>query len=929
MAYAASVAVDDLSGRRLGGFELIEPLGEGSFGSVWRARQVRLDRDVAVKVLDPLVARDPNAARRFEREGRSAASLEHPSIVPVYEAGDDDGLYYLAMRLVDGETLADRIDRDAPLDHRSVDELLRPIANALDAAHASGLIHRDVKPANILIEDGRPYLSDFGIAASARELGRYTTGSIGTAEYMAPEQGRGEGVDHRCDLYALGCVAFHALTGHSPFARDDMVSTLLAHSTDKIPETGDVDLDAFFARAMAKDPDDRFNNGAEMMAAFASGGTRMADIAASSPRPASAEPPARAGRRRTTTIVAIIGVLALGVAGLIVAGRDSGDGDADDAGGTTEVATSTPATSLEAVPADPADAENGGDVAVASVEDPNVADPNVADPSVDDPNGDAAIGDAQTSSTTAAADVVAIREGGTVRVGSTLLLDDPNPHSNLDASKVLAEWVLPVMYRIDENLEPVPSLAVGPPVANPNNPLILTWEINGDRQWDDGTPVTAADIVATHGYLTAIDTNATSTFLYDKVASVERIDDTSISIELAEASGAAYLMYSTIHPIIKADAWAQHLASDGTAADFLLAGPDFSAGPYRVATGRQNAGEIELVPNQAWTGSSRPALETVEIATYETATDLVEAKSRGEIDLIWVDDVSRNELRDAAALDATEVQIGTASLATQLTFNFSTPALQDSLVRQAIFAALDRNAIVDTAVGRKINTVTEPWNSLVFADGQRDDSQPFADGYDPARAEDLLDQAGWTRPPGENVVRQNSAGELLELQGVLLSDPDSTNAALEIANNLGEIGVQFRAASGNTTVTNERINTGDFDLLLQFRVFNNDPVATEFSFASYECPATVDGCDGSGVNVGAFGDDGVDELLALADTITDPDARLDVYAEIDQRLSETLPAIPLFVEPAFTAYDDDITGVVMAPNVGPLTSLADWALLDR
>lgn len=905
------MAVDDLSGRRLGGFELIEPLGAGSFGSVWRARQVRLEREVAVKVLDPLVARDPNAARRFEREGRSAASLEHPSIVAVYEAGDDDGLYFLAMRLVDGETLADRISRDAPLDRGSVDELLRPIAEALDAAHATGLIHRDVKPANILLEDGRPYLSDFGIAASARELGRYTTGSIGTAEYMAPEQGRGEGVDHRADLYALGCVAFHALTGRSPFARDDMVSTLLAHSTDKIPETGDVDLDAFFSRALAKEPDDRFSSGAEMMAAFADESPFGTSVAVPSADAAATDATERPGRRRMATIGTIITVLVVGVVGVLVAGRNGGD---DNAGGTTGVATSTPVTLLEAVPADSVETENSAAGPVGSV---------------DDANGSDLAGDAQTPSTVAVSDVVAIRDGGTVRVGTTLLLDDPNPHSNLDAAKVVAEWVLPVMYRIDENLEPVPSLAVGPPVADPDNPLILTWEIHADRQWDDGTPVTTTDIVATHDYLTADDTNATSTFLYDKVASVALVDETSITIELAEASGAAYLMYSTIHPVIKADAWERHLSNNGTAADFLLAGPDFSAGPYRVATGRQNAGEIELVPNQAWAGPKRPALETVEIATYETSTDLVEAKGRGEIDMIWVDEVARDELRDAAALDATEVQVGTASVATQLTFNFSTPSLQDPLVRQAILAALDRDAIVDTAVGRKINDVTEPWNSLVFADGQRDDSQPFADGYDPARAADLLDQAGWTRPAGENAVRQNAAGELLELQGVLLADADSTNAALEIANNLGEIGVQFRAAPGNTEATNDRINTGDFDLLLQFRVFNNDPVATEFSFASYECPATVPGCSGSGVNVGAYRDDRVDELLALADTIADPEARLDVYADIDERLAETLPAIPLFVEPAFTAYDDDITGVVMAPNVGPLTSLADWALLDR
>lgn len=911
------MAVDDLSGRRLGGFELIEPLGEGSFGSVWRARQVRLDRDVAVKVLDPLVARDPNAARRFEREGRSAASLDHPSIVPVYEAGDDDGLYYLAMRLVDGETLADLVDRNAPIDRQSVAELLGPVAEALDAAHASGLIHRDVKPANILIEDGRPYLSDFGIAASARELGRYTTGSIGTAEYMAPEQARGDAVDHRADLYALGCVAYHAVTGHSPFARDDVVSTLMAQATDPIPTTGNDDLDTFFARAMAKDPDDRFDNGVAMIGAFGGAVVEAGSAARGIGSSSGADPHRSGNRRRVVVVGAAVGVLALVAGAVVLGGGDRGEESEDTDGGV-----STPISTAAEIGQEGADlgtAADGVDVDTGS-EGEN------ADAVID--AGDAADG---APSTSVESDVVTLRDGGTVRVGTTLTLDDPNPHSSLDTSAVVSEWVLPVMYRIDENLEPVPSLAVGPPVASPDNPLLLTWTIDGERQWDDGTSVTTADIVATHEYLTSPGTNAISTFLYDKVAAIRTIDDTTLEIELSEPSGAAYLMYSTIHPIIKADAWRQHLAGDGTAADFLVAGPDFSAGPYRIATGRQNPGEIELVPNLGWNGANRPALETVEIATYESSTDLVEAKGRGEIDLIWVEDVTRDELRDAAALDATEVQVGTASVATQLTFNFSTPALQDELVRQAIFAALDRNAIVDTAVGRKTDTVAEPWNSLVFAEGQRDDSQPFADGggYDPARAEELLDAAGWTRPAGQDVVRQNAAGELLELQGVLLADADSNNAALEIANNLFEIGVQFRAAPSNTDVTNERINTGDFDLLLQFRVFNNDPVATEFSFASYECPATVVGCSGSGVNVGAFADDRVDELLTLADTITDPDARLDVYAEIDRRLAETLPAIPLFVEPAFTAYDDDIAGVVMAPNVGPLTSLADWGLIER
>lgn len=883
---------------------MIEPLGEGSYGSVWRARQIRLDREVAVKVLDPLVARDPNAARRFEREGRAAASLDHPSIVPVYEAGDDDDLYYLAMRLVDGETLAEVIDREAPIARGRLIELLAPIASALDTAHATGLIHRDVKPSNILLEDGRPYLADFGIAASARELGRYTTGSIGTAEYMSPEQARGEDVDHRSDLYALGCVAFHGLTGRSPFARDDIMATLLAHTTDDVPSTGDAGLDAFFARVLAKDPEDRYGSGAEFIEGLS--GRRGAP-------PTVRTPVAPEVGSRSNRTWLLIGAAVAVVAALVAAALVIGGGSDDEPSANTPLAEppgSEPpevaATDVETSP-DPTETADTTDISDTTV-----------------------TGEVPASAPeTAEAPVVALRDGGTVRVGTTLQLDDPNPHTNLDASKVLGEWVLPVMYRIDAQLAPVPSLATGAPEPAPGDPLLLSWTIRDDRTWNDGSPVTAADVVATHDYLTAPDTNALSTFLYDRVESVVAVSDTELSIRLSEPSGAAYLMYSSIHPIIQRSVWDEHLAGGGTAADFLVDGVDFSAGPYRVATGRQNPGEIELVPNAEWSGAERPALESIEVSTYGDSIALVEAKGRGEVDMVWVDDVARDELVDAQAIENTTTLVSSSSVGMQLTFNFGTDALNDVLVRRAIFHAIDREAITDTAVGRKVDSIVDPWNSLVFAPGQLDESQPFEDAYDPELAEQLLEQAGWSRPPGENVVRRNADGVDLEVQGVLLAENDGTNAAIEIANNLGDVGIQFRANPASSEITNDRINTGDFDLLLQFRIINNDPVATEFSFASDQCPATIAGCTGNGVNVGAFADPVTDELLAQTDVTTDPDERFGVYAALDEHLASELPAVPLYVEPAFVAYDDDIAGVEMAPNLGPFVSLAGWALLDE
>ena len=266
------MAAPDHSGRQVGGFELLEPLASGGFATVYRARQVRLDREVAVKVLDPALARIPEIAARFEREGRASASLDHPNVVAVYEAGEHDGLVYLAMRLVDGETLDDVLLREGTLRLSRTAKLLAPVADALDHAHGRGLIHRDVKPSNIFIDADRVWLGDFGIAATADQVGKYTTGALGTAHYMAPEQASGESVDGRVDVYALGCVAFRCLVGRPPHDRGDLVATLVAHVSDPVPTTGHAALDRFFSMALAKDPSERFARATDLVASLRSVG---------------------------------------------------------------------------------------------------------------------------------------------------------------------------------------------------------------------------------------------------------------------------------------------------------------------------------------------------------------------------------------------------------------------------------------------------------------------------------------------------------------------------------------------------------------------------------------------------------------------------------------------------------------------------------
>jgi serine/threonine protein kinase len=268
------VKLDQRIGTELGGYRILEQLGRGGTSVVYRAEHVRLGRQAALKLLSPGLG-DADFSDRFLRESRLAASLDHPNIVPVYDAGEEDGLLYIAMAYVEGTDLKTLVTHEGPLPLGRALGIAGQVASALDAAHDRGLVHRDVKPANILVgPDDRAYLSDFGAVKELASGGMTRTGSfVGTIEYCAPEQIEGGAVDARTDVYALGCVLWECLTGTPPFHRQTEVAVLNAHLHAHPPKLARVapelpsGLEPVLTRALAKQPLDRYGSCGALVAA--------------------------------------------------------------------------------------------------------------------------------------------------------------------------------------------------------------------------------------------------------------------------------------------------------------------------------------------------------------------------------------------------------------------------------------------------------------------------------------------------------------------------------------------------------------------------------------------------------------------------------------------------------------------------------------
>jgi serine/threonine protein kinase len=267
---------DPRIGTVIAGYRIEERIGRGGMGVVYRAEHLNLRRRAAIKIIAPDLADSAGFRERFTREARIAAALQHPNIVTVYDAGEVDGLLYLAMQYIQGEDLAAILRADGRLrPYRAID-VCRQVASALDAAHAMGLIHRDVKPANVLIEGRNAFLTDFGLTKRLEGTHAQLTRAgdvVGTIHYVAPEQIEGRRVSARSDVYSLGCLLYHCLAGQVPFALETDVAVIYAHLSEEPPKLSELrpelpeGLDAVMAKALDKSPDRRFPSCGDMISA--------------------------------------------------------------------------------------------------------------------------------------------------------------------------------------------------------------------------------------------------------------------------------------------------------------------------------------------------------------------------------------------------------------------------------------------------------------------------------------------------------------------------------------------------------------------------------------------------------------------------------------------------------------------------------------
>jgi serine/threonine protein kinase len=389
-----------IGGRVLGGrYELRELLGRGGMAEVYLGLDRVLQRPVAVKVLGGWLGDDDRFVERFRREALAAARLSHPDLVAVYDTGSDDGVHYIVMEHVPGETLGDVLRREGRLPAERATVIARSVARALAVAHAAGIVHRDVKPANVMLAPGgRTKVMDLGIARTLEgESLTRTTSILGSPNYLSPEQARGETVDARSDIYSLGCVLYEMLSGRPPFDAESPVAVAYKHVHEDPPLPSAIEpsvpaaLDAVTLRAMAKDPDERFRS-AEELADALDDRTAPLPVTGATERIPPPAPTARLPRRTdrpprrnlTPLLIAVLALALVGVAAVALLGGPDPAGGGSSPTVTqepTRSASPSPSPSTPSPPATtaPTDAVNAAVASLTSLVDEGLANGTISE----------------------------------------------------------------------------------------------------------------------------------------------------------------------------------------------------------------------------------------------------------------------------------------------------------------------------------------------------------------------------------------------------------------------------------------------------------------------------------------------------------------------------------------------------------------------
>ncbi|HWM57727.1 MAG TPA: ABC transporter substrate-binding protein [Pseudonocardia sp.] len=917
-------------GQHFGPYRLEELIGRGGMGEVYRAYDTRRDRVVALKILPTAMAAEPQFEARFRREAQLVARLSAPHIIPIHDFGEIEGRLYLDMRLVRGVDLATVLE-SGPLTPGRAVEMISQVASALDAAHADGLVHRDVKPSNVLyVGDPRGrlpdaddadfvYLVDFGIARSLEATDGPTltaTGhAVGTLGYMAPERFSGERADRRVDVYALACTLYEALTGRPAFAGDALAAMMYAHLQRMPPPASTVArgvppaLDAVLATGLAKRPEERHPSAGALAEAARSAlrglpaprrpaPTRPGltvpvapDPRPGRPLPSAGPAPRRAplgghpgpfpmaagsraagpGRRRAWQVGgAAVAATAL-AAGVVVGVQALRGTEPGPAQSNSLVACDTNPLSCNDAPADQLVA--GGKVVLAieaDIEDWNVASLGGFGPAA-------------------------------WALGSVL------PHTFT---------VEPDMsLRLEENLLAGADLI---------DPTTVVYRIRSGAVWSDGTPVSADDFVLNWRIRNGRDCPDCSvdTTGYELISGITGTPNpdggSTVTVRLRRPHPDWRTLFASTAPLYPAHVAAGQ-GDPGTPAGlkaafdfFSAAPPTYSAGPLLVRDW-QPGRQLVLERNPQWYG--RPArLDRVELQVLTDPEAQLGALRAGRIQMIVPTGASSERLRLLGGLPDVGVYQGPGQSWERLDVNVRAAPLAEPALRRALFTAIDLSRI--RTIGADAYGRAEPMNSHTFVPEQ----PAFTDVLtgsgqgtgDVDAARDILAAAGYR---GIGTALATPDGR--PVPPLRVSYPSANQARQRCAEYLSELGRRLGLTITPTpTDSLGTLTAGDFDLFLSGWGVSPAPIADAGQNWTSE---------GTG-NYNGYANPAVDQLLAQAGAQPDLDAAYDLLTQADRQLTADAVVLPLYRRPTLLAVRRELANVRDNPASGPLYNVVDWGL---